>query len=248
LADCVGKDNQSELTPKELLLSKRIAAYCRWLLLLGVLPLYANPIIIQNTGMDSTGIQLNDMGPDPNYVILELNQHPYATFDDANAYPFELWSQNSSLSRWISPRPTYATFQTDPPGIYTYRTTFDLAGLDDLTAELIFRLSADDGVTVRLNGTDAYSLPQTGPLYQQFSDYITLNSGFIPGVNTLDFVVTNGPSLELNPTGLRVEISGSADAAGAGAASSVPEPQDFALTLPALTALLAVGLRRRRVN
>jgi hypothetical protein len=36
----------------------------------------------------------------------------------------------------------------------------------------------------------------------------TVNSGFIAGVNTLDFVVNNAPFAGTNPTGLRVEISG----------------------------------------
>ena len=41
----------------------------------------------------------------------------------------------------------------------------------------------------------------------------SISSGFAAGLNTLDFVVNNAGSSP-NPTGLRVEISGTANAAG----------------------------------
>ena len=43
---------------------------------------------------------------------------------------------------------------------------------------------------------------------KRFSE--TINTGFIAGVNTLDFVVNNGGP-GINPTGVRVELSGTAN-------------------------------------
>jgi hypothetical protein len=64
----------------------------------------------------------------------------------------------------------------------------------------------------------------------------TINSGFVAGVNTLDFVVHNTDGT----TGLRVEMSGTANAANA-----VPEPASLVLLAAGLAALM--GLRRRLV-
>jgi hypothetical protein len=65
---------------------------------------------------------------------------------------------------------------------------------------------------------------------------LTINSGFfVAGVNTLDFIVNNGGG----PTGLRVEISGTADPTG----TTIPEPVSFVLLGAGLGAL---GMLRRR--
>jgi hypothetical protein len=66
----------------------------------------------------------------------------------------------------------------------------------------------------------------------------TLSGGFIAGVNTLDFIVYNVPQDSGNPTGLRVEMSGTADPN-----SQVPEPVSFVLLG---TGLVAFGMLRRR--
>jgi hypothetical protein len=63
------------------------------------------------------------------------------------------------------------------------------------------------GQDIRLNGTS------TGITAGGFSGWssFTITSGFVAGLNTLDFVVVNTGSSP-NPTGLRVELSGTAQA------------------------------------
>ena len=68
-----------------------------------------------------------------------------------------------------------------------------------------------------------------------------MNSGFLDGVNTLDFVVEN--SNLFGPTGLRVEMTGTADAAAV--PGGVPEPATWAMMLMGFGGLGAL-LRRRR--
>lgn len=66
----------------------------------------------------------------------------------------------------------------------------------------------------------------------------TINSGFIEGKNTLTFLVRNAPlddPNKINPTGRRVETSGTA--------APVPEPATVVVMLSGL-----VGLRQRRVR
>lgn len=69
-----------------------------------------------------------------------------------------------------------------------------------------------------------------------------LNDGFVSGVNTLDFIVCNKSgtgSATSNPTGLRVELSGTGNL--------VPEPSAYVLLGTALIAIGGFYWKRRRL-
>ena len=89
-------------------------------------------------------------------------------------------------------------------------TTFNLTGMDPSTASLSGWAAADDSAVVKLNGVQLASIAGFGS-----PTNFSLSSSFVAGVNTLDFVVTNGGS-SASPTGLRVEVSGSANSVGGG--------------------------------
>mgnify|MGYP003502844548 CR=1 FL=1 len=84
------------------------------------------------------------------------------------------------------------------------------------------------GIDVLINGTSTgHALPNFGwPSLHGFA----IDSGFIAGINTLDFVLQN----QGGPTGLRVEMSGTA---------FVPEPTSMALMALVGAALLMRPLR-----
>ena len=116
-----------------------------------------------------------------------------------------------------------------PGGLFTYQTTFDLSGLDHTTASILGRWATDDqGIDILINGT---ATGNTSASFGVFTDF-TINSGFIAGVNTLDFVVTNGHG----PTGLRVEITN---------ANAVALDEPYALALLGL-GLLGLGINRHK--
>jgi hypothetical protein len=82
----------------------------------------------------------------------------------------------------------------------------------------------------------------TSPIsyYIGFSTF-SISNGFLPGVNTLDFSVFNGPNGNSNgppgnPTGLRVELSGTAN--------PVPTPATWAILL--MSGVVTTGLYRKR--
>jgi hypothetical protein len=117
-----------------------------------------------------------------------------------------------------------------PVGEYTYQLTFDLVNssgtaLDPTTASISGLLEVDDLCTVQLNGNVVGQAPNN---YADFGftqlSTLDINSGFVSGQNTLDFVVDNIGN-QGNPTGLLVdELSGTADILNP---QSVPEPGDL---------------------
>jgi hypothetical protein len=107
--------------------------------------------------------------------------------------------------------------------------------LNPATAVLIGQWATDNtGSDIVINGV---STGHTAAGFGGWSSF-TLSSGFIAGVNTLDFIVYNVPQEFGNPTGLRVEMSGTADPN-----SQVPEPVSLVLLG---TGLVAFGMLRRR--
>lgn len=170
---------------------------------------------LYNTGVDASGAVIADGASESHYTLTSL---PGGTSNliartDVGGFPIPPWLGNNTTSAWIGPSNDLAL--NAPGGDYTYRTTFDLSSFVASTAQITGRWSTDNtGVDIFLNGT-SLGLTQGG--FGAFSPDFTIASGFTSGVNTLDFVVNNGGG----PTGLRVELTGTANAA------SVPEPSDM---------------------
>jgi hypothetical protein len=175
----------------------------------------AVPILsLFNTGVGPTGAPLAEDAVDPHYTLSGGAAAYTAT--NAQGYPVAPagpWVGDDSLSAWITP--TLDT-QGASNAVYSYTTTFDLTGLDPVSAIISGLWAADDagglsniilnGVSSGLSNTNGYSS------WTAFS----LTSGFQPGLNTLTFQVQNSGG---GPTGVRVEMTGTASAA----ANAVPD-------------------------
>jgi uncharacterized protein (TIGR03437 family) len=167
-------------------------------------------IALFNTGVQSAGVLAADGSIDSHYKLIGSADSLYP---GPNAYvgiPAFSWITNaaSPVSKWISPR---ADGGNNSVGNYTYRTTFDLTGLNPATASITGRYAVDNSALIQLNGV------QVGPAVSDpgFLNWnaFTINSGFVAGINTLDFVVTNTDcgTCSVNPTGLRVEFTSATD-------------------------------------
>lgn len=199
---------------------------------------------LYNTGVDGAHAVLpNNTIGDPHYALTSVPGGTTTTrIRTSPAFPIPPYIADNTLSRWIGPN--NASDFVSPPGNYTYATTFDLTGFNPLSASISGGWASDnDGVAIKLNGvtvSGATSFTQFSLGFAPFS----ITSGFIAGINTLEFIVHNGGSAPgnnsggSNPTALRVEMSG--------IATAVPEASSFLVVgLGGIFAFGAAGLGKR---
>ena len=186
---------------------------------------FADSITIYNTGEDNNGQALPVGVLDPHYSLISAPSGVPLTA--ITTQPNAAWVPNGVSADWISP--SASGNDSWPVGTYDYRTTFNLSGFDINTAKLFGQWASDNDACIFLNGASTGAC--TG-----FADFghltaFMIDSGFVQGTNTLDFMVDNGGG----PTGLYVEIAGTAD---------VPEPSSILLVASGLVST-AVGIRRK---
>ncbi len=187
-------------------------------------------IQLYNTGVNGIGGQLPNATADSHYALISA-PGAYATAYTGNGSDVYPWLADGPNSRWIGA----STWLNEwlPSGNYVYRTTFDLSGMIPSSASISLKLASDDVCDVFLNGV-ATGIATSSFGFTNFSAF-SITTGFINGVNTLDFRVNNGDVPPSNRTGLRTELSGYA--------VIVPEPASAALV--GFGGILLVALRRK---
>ncbi len=150
-----------------------------------------------NTGVNNAGALLGPAVQDPHYRLISA---PAGV--PIGPGSLEQWSvpgyfsQPTASSQWIQPL-VEGNAPASPPN-YVFGTTFTVPA-GETALFLSGTWAADDsGVQVLLNGNPLASTP--GPFNNQQQAF-SFTSGFVPGVNTLQFVVNN---TALN-TGLQVQ-------------------------------------------
>jgi len=232
--------------------------------------MWAAPVYTPIPGLTSTGAGLTEGFLDVNFLLISApagvttNVYPYVVRTTANfgygyqepAFPFlpGTWYPDSPEVKWLGVQPSYAgpTRSTlgpsDPAGTYIFETTFSLTAAQVSTAVINGVWAADNNGTVVLNGTQVAASPDwcaTDPLAYCFltPDTLIIDTGFVAGINHLDFVITNdvqpGPG---NPVGLWAYLEGGSY----GGFEPVPEPSTALLWGGGVAALAGIVLLRRR--
>jgi len=201
-----------------------------------------------NTGVDINGQPVANGMADPNYTLISAptgSSLDTRVIDPSGGLPFPFYEVGSNVSRWIlADNPVPNVGSVSPTGDFTFRTTFNLTGFLAGTASINGNWWVDNyGVQILLNGVAvpiAFSNLPVNNFYSGAPAFgFSIASGFVSGINTLDFVVQNfsGTDGQQNPVALRVEMTGDAD-------RPVPEPGTPVLLG---AAVLAACVARRRV-
>lgn len=188
---------------------------------LSVMQAHAAPITLFNTGVNNDGSLAAEGSVDLHYTLIlsadtDADQNGPEAFVVQSPRPAQY--VNTATAQYIAPDPNQNFAECCAPGNYTYRTTFDLTGLDPSTATISGIWRTDDaGLDIFINGT---STGQTSVVHTDTA--FSVNSGFVAGLNTLDFAINNAAG----PSGLRISLTGTADVAGT---PPVPEPGSLVL-------------------
>jgi hypothetical protein len=182
-----------------------------------VTPSATSSTVIFGTGYVAGGPGLAAIGTaDGNFTLISCptgaacvsngNGGYYAYVTITGQYPFPNWIADTSTGQWIGPDAGGDEITADALGVYDYREAFDLTGFDIATVALTGSYTSDNTSYIQLNGVTVG--PAGGASLSTFTSF-SLTSGFVPGINTIDFFVTNttGTGAQ-NPTGLIVELSG----------------------------------------
>jgi hypothetical protein len=159
-----------------------------------------------NTGVDANGVALADNQVDPHYrlAVNPDTSSQDAIVEDSTVFPIVdgTWLSDTAVSKWIGPRFNTAASAV---GLYTYRMTFNLTNRDPSTVVIVGRWASDNsGRDIRVNGVSTGN-PQS-PVFNGYTSFsiASSNATFLPGDNTIEFVVENEATIGY--TGLRAEF------------------------------------------
>jgi hypothetical protein len=156
-----------------------------------------------STGFDqAAGVVLAEGVPDDEYTFdFGFGSVPALSGGPGTGFPIPPWIANDVGSLWVSS----SASSVDAPGVYRYEIRFTLpADPAPGGLALIGRFATDDGgVDVIINDTPTGIRSNGFVAYTDFPPDTGLGF-FLPGENTIAFVLENGGAAP-NPTGLRVD-------------------------------------------
>lgn len=201
-----------------------------------------------DTGVDASGVPINPLATpvaDLHYFLAQSADITYlgpaAAVWNMTAYPMALYNGNfanaDSASCWIGDEG--AQGYASPAGLYIYRTYFLLDSVD-LTQPFSIQgiwYENETGTNILINGlpTGNY-FDVTNSVNGKYSAPFKITNGFVPGLNTLDFVTLRLPTptnTAYEESALRVEFTAGPNQAYPGEGWALPPGLPTILQNPA---------------
>jgi len=154
-----------------------------------------------SSGLDAGGGALPLGDPDPHYVVIENSFLPAVVMNPIPGVYFP----NDANSQWIWQNADGLPINV----VRTFSTTFDLGGLDPSTAQIDMLVGTDNQLLdIKINGIST-GQQLLGVVLGNFNVLhpFSIDSGFQPGINTLEFIVEDNGVI----SGFRVEITSFTD-------------------------------------
>ncbi|MFM7317675.1 MAG: hypothetical protein ACKO5E_12080 [bacterium] len=175
-----------------------------------------------------------------------ISSPPGSGFDQAtylvntNAPSASSWVKNSPNGQWIGPANDISKMTTlKATGQYIYETKFNLDRFEAATAEINGLWAVDDTSDGILLNDVPIGFARNGVTEFSSLQPFSITSGFLPGINSLKFIVNNLPVTDaVNPTGLLVIMTSTATPL-----PIVPEPSAYVSILAGLFILIAIRHR-----
>ncbi|MBA4149060.1 MAG: hypothetical protein H0X66_13165 [Verrucomicrobia bacterium] len=177
----------------------------------------------RSTGTDANGALLAGGVVDPHFQLIQSADPSYPGPNAVVVEPLpSQFGPNGPNSKWIAPRMN----ATNSPGIYIYRTTLPILGVDPRIVTLEGRFLYDNILTnITVNGVSNRFANVTALTTWRT---LTITNGLKEGTNVIDIMIRNGGTTIANRTGLRVELTAYAPAATSFTAPTVTSnPQNF---------------------
>jgi hypothetical protein len=206
-------------------------------LTLGVTEGHAGPVFYSTSDASQWQVAVNVGGTDGSF-----SSFPTTGFVTATA----VTGRFTGTTGWIANNSTGTNGFIGDWTFFVFRQTFDLTGYDPSTADLQFQWAGDDSgqggdrgswtPKYSLNGGSLVAGTWPGGNSYSFGPTVDISSGFVPGLNVIDFYVEgNGVTdgMALNPISFT--------------ANSVPEPGSLTLLgIATASGLGYFGWRRRK--
>lgn len=159
---------------------------------------------------------------------------------NTNAPSASSWVKNSPVGQWIGPTNDISKMTSlKATGQYVYETKFNLDRFEANTAEINGLWAVDDTSDGILLNDVPIGFARNGVTEFSSLQSFSITSGFLPGINSLKFIVNNLPVTDaVNPTGLLVIMTGSATPL-----AIVPEPSSM---ISIMVGLIVLAVLRHR--
>ncbi len=188
----------------------------------------AAPITVHNTGVNGSDVLV---APGAQASFWTLSAEPAGAVETIGSNPFRYFNgayfADTATAAWVAPQ---ASGNAGLNGVYTYDLVIDLTGFNPATASIVGNFGTDNDGSISLNSNAPVATTGVGAFGAPTP--FTINSGFVPGLNTIHLQVDN----QGDPTALFVSFT-----SATATAVQVPVP---AMSWPALAglALLLAGL------